>query len=140
MLVNAELEITIGVTKLLDKVKANRDRFVKSYDALLQAYEKKVAQYQKEYATYTKKIITKAKKLSTDDGQPLPPVKPEDRAKDYDFYINMLENHQGQTIALSESVYKRLWNDFWDWTRNLVYSANAYGMEEIASVYSAIVE
>jgi hypothetical protein len=140
IVVNVELEITIGVTKLLDKLKANRDRFVKSYDALLQAYEKKVTQYQKEYATYTKKIITKSKKLSTDTGQPLAPAKPEDRTKDYDFYINMLENHQGQTITLSESVYKRLWNDLWDWTRQLVYSANAYDLEEIASVYSAIVE
>lgn len=140
MLVNAELEITIGVTKLLDQLKAHRERFVKSYDALLQAYEKKVTQYQKEYATYTKKVITKAKKLSTDTGQPLPPVKPEDRTKDYDFYIGMLGNHVGQTITLSESVFKRLWNDFWDWTRNFVCSANAYGMEEIASVYSAIME
>lgn len=135
-----ELEITIGVTKLQDKVKANRTRFIKSYDALLKAYEKKVAEYQEKYATYTKKIIAKSKKLSTEEGQPIPPTKPEDRTKDYDFYINMLENHQEQTITLSESVYKRLWNDFWDWTRNLVFSANAYGMEEIASVYSAIVE
>jgi len=135
-----ELEITIDVTKLLEKLKANRMRFVKSYDALLQAYEKKVTQYQKEYAIYTKKIILKTKKLAADEGQPVPPQKPEDRTKDYDFYINMLENHQGQTVTLSESVYKRLWNDFWDWTRNLIYSANAYGMEDIASIYSAIVE
>jgi len=138
--VNAELEITIGVDKLLDKLKANKDRFVKSYDALLQAYAKKVTQYQKEYAHYTTKIIVKAKKLSTDESQPTPPQKPEDRAKNYDFYIGMLENNQGQTITLSESVYKRLWNDLWDWTRSFVYSANAYGLEEIASAYSAIME
>ena len=140
MLVEKDLEITIGVTKLLDQVKANRERFVKSYDTLLQAYEKKVVQYQKQYRDYTQKIITKAKKISTDEGQPLVPIKPVDRTKDYDFYIKMLENHQGQTVTLSESVYKRLWNDFWDWTQQLVYSANAYDLEEIASVYSAIVE
>ena len=138
--VNVELEITIGVDKLLDKLKTNKGRFVKSYDTLLQTYEKKVTQYQKEYATYTKKIIMKAKKLSTDEGQPAPPQKPEDRTKDYDFYIGMLENHQEQTIILSESVYKRLWNDLWDWTRDFVYSASAYGLEEIASCYSAIME
>lgn len=137
---NIELGITIGVTKLLDRLKANKDRFVISYDAILKAYEKKVTQYQKDYATYTKKIITKAKKLSTDGGQPFPPQKPEDRTKDYDFYINMLDNHQGQTITLSESVYKRLWNDLWDWTMAFACSANSYEMEEIASVYSAIVE
>lgn len=140
MFVQAELEITIGISKLLDRLKANRERFVKSYDALLRAYEKKVAQYQKEYTAYTQKIITKAKKLSTETGQPLAPAKPEDRIKDYDFYINMLENHRGETITLSESVYKRLWNDLWDWTRSLIYSANAYGLEEIATCYSAIAE
>jgi hypothetical protein len=140
MFVQIELEINIYVPKLLDKVKANRERFVKSYDALLKAYEKKVTQYQKEYATYTQKIISKTKKVCIETGQPLAPAKPEDRTKDYDFYISMLENHHGETITLSESVYKRLWNDLWDWTRNLIYSANAYGLEEIATCYSAIAE
>ena len=136
---NEEIEITISVQKLLDKLKVNRERFIKSYDALLQAYEKKVTQYRKEYAAYTKKVITKT--LSTDEkNEPNSPQKPENRAKDYDFYINMLENHQGQTITLSESVYRKLWDDFWSWTRQHYYALNASGMEEMASSYSMVVE
>ena len=135
-----ELAIVINKVKLLGQLKMNKDRFVKSYEALLKAYEKKVHEYQTKYGDYTKKVV--AKQLGKKDGQePMAPPRPEDRTKDYDFYILMLTQHENVTIELSECLFKRLWKDQWDWTHSHyalmnLYAGGSADIAEMASAYS----
>ena len=137
-----EKELTIVITKsnLLDQLKKNRERFSKSYEALLKAYEKKVAEYQTKYGDYAKKVV--AKKLEKKGNQePMAPPEPQDRTKEYDFYIEMLKEHENETIELSETLFKRLWKDQWDWTRGHFALMNLYAdsstdIAEMASAYS----
>ena len=139
-LMERELEIVISKVKLLDQLKTNKGRFVKSYEALLKAYEKKVAEYQTKYGAYAKKVVLK--QLEKKDGQePIAPPKPEDRTKDYDFYIEMLTEDENGDITLSETLFKRLWKDRWDWTRSYFNMLNLYAggsgsLAEMASDYS----
>jgi len=136
--------VAINAKDLLQKLRKNKERFVKSYEALLKAYEKKVIEYQVKYGDYTQKVIRKQLK-GEDEREPSAPMRPEDRTKDYDLYIEMLEKHGSLTIELSETLFKRLWKDRWDWTRGYVnllnaYSGEGFGLEEMALDYSAIVE
>ena len=136
-----ELAIVIKTVDLRDKLKENKKRFVKSYEALLIAYGKKVVEYQTKYGNYAKKVVTK--QLGKKDGQePMPPPKPEDRTKDYDLYIEMLTQHNNETIELSETLFKQLWKDRWDWTRSHfalmnLYAGGSADIAEMASAYSS---
>ena len=130
------LTIIIDKNKLLDTLKANKERFAKSYDALLIAYQKKVAEYKKNYAKFTKNAL--AKQINPDEGEPEAPQKPIDRTKEYDFYIEMLECHKDDTVTLSESMYRQLWRDRWDWTRSHWSALNAYNVSSYASAYAVL--
>jgi uncharacterized protein YdiU (UPF0061 family) len=135
-----ELAIVIDKLALQGQLRENKGRFVKSYEALLKAYEKKVAEYQTKYGDYTKKVVTK--QLGKKDGQePMAPPKPEDRTKDYDFYIEMIEKHKDHFIELTETLFKRLWKDQWDWTHSHfalmnLYASGSADIAEMASAYS----
>jgi len=139
-MMDRELTISIAKRTLLDQLKKNKDRFVKSYEALLKAYEKKVHEYQTKYGDYTKKLV--AKQLEKKDSQePMAPPRPEDRTKDYDFYIEMLMQHENDTIELSESLFKQLWKDQWDWTHSHFalmnfYAGGSAAIADMASAYS----
>ena len=135
-----ELTIVIKTVDLRDKLKENKKRFVKSYEALLKAYEKRVSEYQRKYGDYAKKVVAKLLQKK-DDQEPMSPPKPEDRTKDYDLYIDMLVQHENDTIELSESLFKRLWKDQWDWTRSHyalmnLYAGGSADIAEMASAYS----
>jgi len=135
-----ELIMVIAKRTLLDKLKSNKERFVKSYEALLKAYEKKVHEYQTKYGDYTKKLVAKQLEKK-DDQEPMAPRRPEDRTKDYDFYIEMIIQHENETIELSEALFKRLWKDQWDWTRSHfalmnLYASGSADIAEMASAYS----
>jgi len=141
-----ELEIEVSANAVLTKVKEHKERFAKSYKLLLKAFEKKAKVYEAKYHEFTVKVNVKGK-------EPVPPPKPEDRTKDYDLYIDMLEQHindsedkVGACVTLSETLWKRLWLDKWDWTyrhhESLMFYARAGGagaseIEEIASAYNA---
>jgi hypothetical protein len=114
---------------------------VRSYNALLKAYEKKVTEFQTKYSDYTSKVIKQQLKKQ-DEHEPSTPPKPEDRTKDYDFYMEMLQKHENTTIELSESLFKRLWKDRWDWTSSHFALMNFYAggsadLAEMASSYSS---
>jgi len=135
-----ELTIVVNRTLLHAALMENRARFVKSYEALLKAYEKKVIEYQKKYHAYTRKVIAKQLKRQ-DEGQPMAPPKPEDRTKSYDFYLEMLEKHDNQTIELTESLFRQLWKDEWTWTRNHYdimnfYASGSADVAEMLNYYS----
>ena len=129
------MKIFVLKKDLISRLKANRERFQKSFKPLLKAYEKKAFEYQKQYDEHLKKI-TARKNLRVPDeknqpGEPAPPPEPKDRTKDYDFYIEMLNTHGGETIWITETLFRRLWLDKWDWTFNhyntLMYYARAGG-------------
>lgn len=124
---NEELTITIVTEDVLVQLKENRKRFVNSFKALLKAYKKKVEAYQKKYAEYTKKATSGAK--GAKDVEPVPPQEPEDRTKDYDFYIELLELHTEDTVKLSEPMFRRLWKDQWEWMHRHINTLEAYNAD-----------
>jgi len=139
-----ELKIVVKKQVLMDRLNVNKKRFEKSFKALLTAYEKKVKEYQKQYGEHVKKVAARKMKASESyRDQPSPPPEPVDRTKDYDFYLDMLLRHQGETIEVSEMLYRRLWSDKWDWTsshyHNMMFyaSAGGSGSTEIASMADA---
>ena len=130
-----ELTIMIDKTELLAALKENRQRFIRSYQAVLKAYENKVAEYQKKYTTYTQKVIAK-QLIKQHDEEPMAPPKPEDRTKNYDLYIEMLNKHGNATIELTESLFRQLWKDQWNWTRSHYNTMNFYssGSADVAEM------
>lgn len=119
-----ELTIKMNRVALLNRLKKNKTRFAKSFKALLKAYEKRVKKFQEQYAKYAQKV--KDQKVTDRDFEPSPPPKPEDRAKDYDFYIEMLQLNEGVSIEVSEAVFRRLWDDEWGWMRRHIDALNFY--------------
>lgn len=125
-----ELNVIVQKKELIAKLKANRERFQKSYKALLKVFNKKAIEYQKKYDEWRRNSGVQGK-------EPAAPPNPEDRTKDYDFYIKMLNEHAGETIELTETLFRRLWLDKWDWTYShynaLMFYANA-GSTDIANI------
>jgi len=136
-----ELTIVVNKNRLLEQLKEYKERFVKSYEALLKAYEKKAKKYQEKYSVYLEKV--KARKVKDDyREQPAPPPKPQDRTKDYDFYISMIEAHTKATIELSEADYRKLWMDKWEWIDRHIQNLEAYAdsdasVNAMLALYSA---
>ena len=124
-----ELRIVVSANDVLMKVKANKDRFVKSMKALLKAYEKKTEEYKIKYTKYTQKVIEKT--LKEDEAEPQAPPKPIDRTKDYDFYIEMQEKHIPVFIKLSESDFKKLYKDDWVWMRSFLNVMSMYAEDSV---------
>ena len=138
---NEELIMVVSAKQLLIRLKEHRERFVKSYNALLKAYETSVVEYQAKYGAYAKKVVAKQLEKK-DEREPISPPKPEDRTKDYDFYIEMITEHENVTMELSETLFKRLWKDQWNWTRSHyallnMYAGGSANMAEMASAYSS---
>lgn len=140
-----ELAIVVNRDALLQRLRKNRERFHASLEAVLKAYKKKSEDYQKKYGEYVQKVADRKVKDSYRE-QPNPPPEPQDRIKDYDFYIDMLTNHSNPTVEVTEELFRRLWNDKWEWTpshyRTMMYYASAGGsgaigaIADLASAYS----
>lgn len=132
-----ELSVVVEKDKLINMLCSNKIRFVKSYKALLNAYEKKATKYQEQYSTYVKKVKTQ-KLYTKKDEEPHPPMKPENRAKVYDFYVNMITNHRSTTIELSEEMYRKLWNDEWSWMPSHIHALSYYAADGDATIGEAL--
>ena len=130
-----QLEVVVHKYALVERLQKNKERFVKSYDALVKAYEKKAEQYQKKYAKFVEKV--KAKKVPMDEHGPMPPSKPTDWTKTYEFYIDMIENHIQGMITLTEGDYRKLWNDKWTWTHGHINMLSMYASAD-ANVEEAL--
>jgi hypothetical protein len=117
------LNITVERTALLEKLKANKERFAQSFTLLLEAYTKESEKYKLAYAEYTQKVANRTTETANiededeEERQPIPPTEPINRSKDYDFYIAMVETHTIAEIVLNEYTFNSLWRDRWDWTR-----------------------
>lgn len=116
-----EIKIKVRTSVLLEKIAKYKTRFVKSYEALLRAYAKKALKYQNNYAGFLEKV-----KQKSTAKQPAPPIRPIDRREKYDFYTKMIGEHYGEFVELSESLYRRLWQDKWDWISSHIYALEAY--------------
>lgn len=123
-----QLTVQIPIHQILEKLEANKNRFVQSFNRLLSAYDKKASKYQKEYLKFVAKV--KTQKLSKDEIQPQPPIEPKNRAKDYDFYIEMIRLHDLPTINLSEENFRKLWKDQWTWIHSHIMALNAFADED----------
>jgi hypothetical protein len=125
-----EINIVINTEALLEQLRKNKERFHRSFESVLKAYKKKSEEYQKKYAEHAQKVADKQIK-DDDNFGPMPPPEPKDRTKVYDFYIDMLSHHAGETIEISETAFKALWKDKWDWTHGyydtIMYYARAGG-------------
>lgn len=119
------------------QIEKNKQKFVKSYSMLQEAFAKASAKYQKQYAVY-------AATNKKDDEMPNPPPKPVDYSKQYDFYIDMLLKHDADIISLSETVYRKLWmNQFdwrWNYVQNLRYYVKAGGSGSSTSAFALMAD
>ena len=111
---------------------------------LLTAYKEAAEKYHKEHTEYTQKVCEN--KLADSDEEPQAPPKPVNRIKDYDFYLDVLKQNETDSVILNENLFKKLWNDRWDWTRthynSLMFYARAGGtcantLETFASGYES---
>jgi hypothetical protein len=133
-----ELIIEVRAADVLEKVKQHRKRYQKSYAALLRAFDRRAIEYQKKYEEFRRTTTA-----NEQGKEPEAPPKPENRTKDYDFYIQMLTSHTATTIKISEALFKRLFYDKWDWTYQhhhaLMFYAKAGGpgSADLATMASA---
>lgn len=131
------VKIIVNRRDLLTQILKHRERYQESLDALLVVYKQKVEEFQKAYLAYTQKVIDKI--VTENDKEPYAPREPEDRTKDYDYYIEMLEFHRSETVQLTEPAYNALWCDKWDWMsthiRALEFWAN--DSDEVAASFAA---
>jgi hypothetical protein len=118
-----ELTIFVKKTALILQIEENKKKFVKSFGMLQKAFVKESAEYQKKYAIYASTTMTN----KTDDLAPNPPPKPVDYSKQYDFYTNMILQHEGDTIELGETLYRKLWLNQFDWRFGFAQNLRYYG-------------
>lgn len=121
-----ELHIVVKRSDLIARIEKHKKRFIKSYETVLKAYQKKAKKYQEKYA----KLV--ANPDSKDHQQPITPIRPEDRRKVYDFYLKMLERQVEceRFIQLSESKYRQLWLDKWDWMHSHIATLGSYANDD----------
>ena len=132
-----ELTINVRAKDVLKRLEKHRARYQKTLKLLFKSFEREAQKYQEEY----QKFVAEVQRL---EKQPYPPNKPEDRTKDYDFYIAMLKEHILEVVTLSEEMFRTLWQDRWDWTSQhhdtMMFYAQAGGagsadIAELASAY-----
>lgn len=135
-----EFTIVVDSIDLLDQLRKNKERFVKSYKALIKAYEKKAVKYQKQYAEYVKKVAEN--KVTEKDMEPQAPMKPTDRTKTYALYIEMVEAHLNRPLSISESMFRKLWKDKWSWIQSHIGALEYYAddSEEVATALNFYAE
>ena len=128
-----ELTIDVEVKNVLKRLEKHRVQYQKTLKLLFKSFEREAQKYQEKY----QKFVTES------SVQPYPPNKPEDRTKDYDFYIAMLKEHLAPSVTLSEEMFRKLWQDRWDWTSRhhdtmmLYAQAGGAGSADIAEMASA---
>ena len=120
---------------ILNSLFANKKRYMNSLEAVLGEWKKLDDVYQEEYRQYSKKVFEQT--LTDEDKQPCSPPKPIDRVKDYNFYIDYLGEDMQETQTLTESDYRKLIKDQWDWMRshvsNLGFYANAITSDSLSA-------
>jgi hypothetical protein len=57
---------------------------------------------------------------------------PEDHTRDYDIVLDMLTDHVGDTVVISQANYRAYVKDDWEWKRHFVGTVSNYvtGIED----------
>jgi len=151
-------EIVMPRRVLLEKLRKNKERYVKSYKVLLDIFEKESKKYQRAYVEFVGKKLKGT--LTDEDEQPYAPRIPEDRTEVYDLYIAMLESHSGPislkkqgihsptdlidpvTIEIDDGMFAKLYMDRWNWMSSHIHEltiwADSYeDADAMAAMYEA---
>ena len=103
-------KVKIERTKLLAKVKANREQHVKEYAAAYEGYR----------AEAVKRLGEQFKRAKAGEKFELhfSLAQPESQADQYDTAIAMLEAGVEDVVELTREQFRELWQDQWDWSRH----------------------
>lgn len=113
-----ELKVNVEKDKLLEILKANREKHAKDYDYAKTGFRKLL-------------IIELQKKLkSAKEGKKVVLIfknqKPTNHLKDYDEIIGMLELSTDKELKLNQQQYKQYVNNEWNWVKHWSTSNSAY--------------
>lgn len=118
------ITVVVKTSELRDRIKANFETFKTAFAESLIGFDK---ERRRLLRAESRKPPTESLYLSLS--------RPTDHSDTYRTTIGMLEAHQGETIELSASEYRKLWMDEWDWSRDF-WVDNA-GYSSTASAKSA---
>lgn len=133
---------------IIDTLNKNKARYGESIDALLEEWKKLNDAYQEEYREYSGKVYEQT--LTDEDKESCKPPKPNDKSKDYDFWLGYLAADLQEEQTLREDEYRKLILDQWNWMGSHVstlgwydaasLSANAITSEEIMSSSANVIK
>ena len=122
------MEAVIDKAKLLEILRANKAKHVEVFEEAVKGWKRHVLEVLNE-----KEKLIRSGRLPKTLALSLPA--PENRARDYDRVIGMLELHQGDTFTLPEQEYSWYVDDNWDWKRRWTVSNSGYAAGKFAEVY-----
>jgi len=116
--------IKIKNQTIINTLNKNKTRYTESIDALLEEWKKLNDSYQEEYREYSGKVYEQT--LTDEDKEPCKPPKPNDKSKDYDFWLGYLATDLQEEQTLREDEYRRLILDQWNWMGSHVSTLKWY--------------
>lgn len=122
-----DMQINVSKAELLAKLQENRAKHRETFEAALNGYK-----------AHAMKVL-KAEIRALNDGR-IPDInisigRPEDRTRDYDRVIGMLQMHTGDTFDLDETSYAQYVDDDWSWKRQWLKLSASYAPDSVYTNY-----
>lgn len=125
-----DMIITVDKAALLKKLQGNRETHRETFTAALAGYAAEAENLLREHLEYLSQGKTPKINIIL--------ARPEDRTRDYDRVIGMLQMHTGDTFDLDETSYAQYVDDDWSWKRQWLQLSASYAGDTVTRNYGAV--